>query len=97
MLGGFCGINGDAGTRPMVDVDLLAQPADVARASELLLSLGFRRTFAEQRRFTPRHAHDVSFTDERGADLVLELHYRLFHELALQADVEPIFAGCFGR
>ena len=83
---------GDVGMRPMVDLDLLARPDEIARASELLQGLGFRRTFAEQRRFRPEHAHDVSFTDERGPDLVLELHYRLFHELALDGDVEPIFA-----
>jgi hypothetical protein len=82
---------GDIGLRPMVDVDLLAHPAQIGAAERLLVELGFRRSYGAARRFSPRHAHDVSFTDEQEPDLVLELHYRLFHELGVSAEVEPLF------
>ncbi len=82
---------GDPALRPMVDLDLLVRPADVDRAGTLMRALGFRRTFADQPRFSPHHAHDVSFTDEHDADLVVEVHYRLYHELGADATVEPLF------
>jgi hypothetical protein len=88
---------GDPALRPMVDVDLAVSPADLPRAESLILGLGFRRSFAPRARWTLAHAHDVSFTDERDPDLVVELHWRLFHELAGDASVEPLFAHAIGE
>jgi hypothetical protein len=79
---------GDVALRPMVDLDLGVARADLERAGELIASLGFRTSFPPRARYTPAHAHDVSFTDD---DLVVELHYKLFHELAGDAAIEPLF------
>jgi hypothetical protein len=83
---------GDPGLRGMVDIDLLVAPDDVEQACALIGSLGFRRTFEGRARFTPRHGHDVSFTAEDDPDLIVELHYSLFHELRGDASVEQLFA-----
>jgi hypothetical protein len=67
------------------------RPADLDRARALISSLGFHPTFADQPRYRPRHAHDLSFTDDGDPSLVVELHYRLYHELGALAGVEPLF------
>jgi hypothetical protein len=41
-------------------------------------------------RFSAEHAHDVAFTDD--ADQTIEVHWRLFHDLAGDASVEGLFA-----
>ena len=80
----------DPGERPMSDLDLLVRPVELDRACALFGELGLRRHFPPRARFTPRHGHDVAFTDERDG-LVIELHYRLFHELAGDASVDRLF------
>jgi hypothetical protein len=55
-------------------------------------SLGFRHNFEGRARFSPRHGHDVSFTAEDDPDLIVELHYRLFHELHGDDSVAALFA-----
>lgn len=80
---------GDAGARPMSDLDLAVRPDDLPRAVALMQALGYRPAFAAQARFSARHGHDVAFAGERG--IVVEVHHRLFHELAVEAAVEPLF------
>ncbi|HEY7956301.1 MAG: nucleotidyltransferase family protein [Polyangia bacterium] len=80
----------DPGERPMSDLDLLVRPVELDRACALFGELGLRRHFPPRARFTPRHGHDVAFTDERDG-LLIELHYRLFHELAGDASVDRLF------
>ncbi len=93
---------GDPGLRSMVDLDLLISPNDVEQATALMTSLGFRQNFTGRARFTPRHAHDISFTAEDDPDLIVELHYRVFHELRGDDSVAQIFDNAireplFGR
>ena len=93
---------GDPALRPMSDLDLLVEPAQLDRVPALFASLGFRPTYAQRRaRFSPRHGHDLSFTEDEP-HLVVEVHYRLFHDLGGDASVEPLFARAqtvdvFGR
>jgi len=84
---------GDRGLRGLGDLDLLVEPAQLDDAISLLESLGFRRRYAGQARFTPRHAHDVALDDIRDPDCAVELHYRLFHDLA----GDPTLARIFDR
>ncbi len=80
----------DVGLRPMSDVDLAVRPSELAAASEVMTALGFVRAQPPGKRFSPRHAHDLSFVDRTG--LVIELHHRLVHELGVDADLEAMFA-----
>lgn len=82
----------DPGMRPMSDVDLLVPPSAVEAVDALVTGLGFERNYADRLRFSSEHAHDRSYTDRRGGDLVIEVHHRLFHELGGDASVEPLFA-----
>ena len=80
---------GDPGARPMVDIDLLCAPGDVARAVELGQDLGMTRYDPEPFRLARAATHDVKLAD-RG--VTVELHHRLWHELRVGSDVEPILA-----
>jgi hypothetical protein len=79
----------DAAARAMSDLDVGVRPRDLDATSRILSDLGWRRVFSERARYSPRHGHDVAFANASGH--VLELHYRLFHELAVDADIEPLF------
>lgn len=83
-------IYGDAGLRPMRDVDVLVRPRDLPRAIALLESLGFIGAAHTSARWGPRHAHAVGMVDRRR-QLALDLHHRLFHELGGDGDGEPFF------
>ncbi len=80
---------GDIAARSMADLDVAVRPRDLERACQLMLELGWRRSFGDRARYAPPHGHDVSFTNADGH--VLELHHRLYHELRADADVEPLF------
>jgi hypothetical protein len=80
----------DPGTRPMMDVDLMVRPDELERALRLFAGLGYRRGFTGAR-YTPRHGHDVTLCDADGRGFV-ELHYRMFHELGGDAEVDAVFA-----
>jgi hypothetical protein len=81
---------GDPGLRPMADVDLLVRPAQLDAAVRALEACGLARAYpAGRARFTTRHGHDVALVD---GDFHLDLHYKLFHELGIDAAVEPVFA-----
>jgi hypothetical protein len=82
---------GDAGLRPMSDLDFLIRPNDLAAVEPLMRELGFRRSYADRARFSPTHGHDLSFTED-DPFLVVELHYRLHHDLGGDASVDAIFA-----
>jgi hypothetical protein len=79
----------DAAARAMSDVDVAVLPRDLDATVRILSDLGWRRLLPERLRYTPRHGHDISFINEHHH--VLELHYKLFHELAVDASVEPLF------
>ncbi len=81
---------GDVALRPMVDVDLAVRPAELTAAVALVERHGYRRLFDDGPRYVGRHAHDVAFVADDGG--VLELHYRLFHELGMEPSIEPLFA-----
>jgi hypothetical protein len=92
-LKGLCLANtvySDAAARSMSDLDLAVLPRDLDATMRILSDLGWRRMFGRRARYSPRHGHDVAFTDDSGH--VLELHYKLFHEMAIDADLEPLFA-----
>jgi hypothetical protein len=75
-----------AGDRPMADVDLLVRPADVARTTALLLSLGFRQSAQtwKERVFTPVDACVAAEFGEHAANgLKIELHERICEKLPL--------------
>jgi len=80
---------GDPGARAMVDVDLLCAPGDLARAVELGRDLGLERYDMEPFRRARGATHDVKLAD-RG--VTIELHHRLWHELRIDNDVEPLIA-----
>jgi len=74
----------------MSDLDVAVRPRDLDATVRILSDLGWRRMFADRARYAPRHGHDVALVNESGH--VLEVHYQLFHELAVDASVEPLFA-----
>ncbi len=88
---------GDRGLRALGDLDLLVEPARLAEAVALLESLGFSRRYRGRARFTSRHAHDVALDDDRDPDCAVELHYRLFHDLAGDPTLQPIFSRAVRR
>jgi hypothetical protein len=71
---------GDPGARAM---------GDVARAVELGRDLGLERYDMEPFRRARGATHDVKLAD-RG--VTIELHHRLWHELRIDNDVEPLIA-----
>jgi Uncharacterised nucleotidyltransferase len=79
----------DPGARAMSDLDVAVLPRDLEATVEILSDLGWRRLFPERLRYSPRHGHDVAFTNAHGH--VLEVHYKLFHELSVDASIEPLF------
>jgi len=79
---------GDAGARPMSDLDLLVRPEDLERAHGVMMELGYTWPGAGRARFMPRYTHHRQF--QRGRVLV-ELHFRLVHELAVDADCRAFF------
>jgi len=81
---------GDLGTRPMADLDLIARPGELDAIAAMMGALGFRRQYRGRARFSERHGHDVAFAGE--ANLAVDVHWRLFHELAGDASVGEIFA-----
>ena len=73
----------------MVDVDLVCAPDQIERAVELGRDLGMQRYDPEAFRGARGATHDVKLAD--GA-LTVELHHRLWHELRIARDVEPLLA-----
>lgn len=70
---------GELALRRFVDLDVIVRRGDVARAGELLLSLGFRkpgRLNASQEAFLLRRQHNLAFTREAGR-LIVELHWEV--------------------
>jgi putative nucleotidyltransferase-like protein len=78
---------GDPGARPMADVDVACAPAELTRALELCQDLGFRRMPTPAFRSARDAVHDVKLFD-RGVGI--ELHHRLWHELRMAREVEPL-------
>lgn len=96
------GMYGDAGARPMVDIDLLVPPQEIGRGEELLRRLGYqicvsRRHEREARRWLH---HLPEYRHPQHGD-VIELHHGLVppsakvsvESAALWGDVRPITAG----
>jgi hypothetical protein len=80
---------GDPGARSMVDVDVLCAPGEIERAVELCRDLGMKRHDPESFRRARAATHDVKML---GAGVTIELHHRLWHELRIARDVEPVLA-----
>jgi hypothetical protein len=80
---------GDPGARTMVDVDVAVSPSQLARAIELFCDLGFQLFPAPAFRRTRDAVHDVKLC-HRGVGI--ELHHRLWHELRIANDVDPLLA-----
>lgn len=78
---------GDPGARPMVDVDLLCAPDDVARVVAIGRALGLERYDPEPFRRARQATHDVKLI---GGGVAIELHHRLWHELRIAGDVAPL-------
>jgi hypothetical protein len=79
---------GHPGARRMGDLDLLVRPADASPAGAALRQLGYTTVGATRLRFSPSFTHHDIYV--RG-EVVIELHYRLCHELAVAADVGSFF------
>lgn len=70
---------GDLSLRRFIDLDVLVRRRDVARAGELLLSLGFAKPpglTASQERFLLRRQHNLAFSRD-GERLTVELHWEV--------------------
>jgi Uncharacterised nucleotidyltransferase len=80
---------GDPGARMMVDVDVACAPAELPRVLELCRDLGFDRVDPPAFRRAKDAVHDVKLL--RGG-VTIELHHRLWHELRIAPDVEPLLA-----
>lgn len=80
---------GDPGARPMVDIDLLCAPHEVARVVELGRALDMAREDHEPWRRARQATHDVKLV---GGGVTVELHHRLWHELRIARDVGPLLA-----
>src|SRR5207302_11370938 len=81
--------SGDAGARPMVDIDALCPPGELDAAVEVARAAGFDvhapAAFRQRRGAT----HDVKLQD---GPVVIELHHRLWHELGLPSDASLLTA-----
>jgi hypothetical protein len=78
---------GDPGARPMVDLDVACLPAELPRAVELCGDLGFERVDPPEFRRRRGGVHEVKMIQ---GGVTIELHHRLWHELRLASDVEPL-------
>jgi hypothetical protein len=78
---------GDPGARAMVDVDLVCAPHELDRALAIAQDLGMRRLEPEAFRSARDATHDVKLVD---GGLTIELHHRLWHELRVAREVEPL-------
>jgi len=80
---------GDPGARAMVDVDVVCAPGDLERVVELGAALGMQRHDMEEFRRARGATHDVKLVD---GGVAIELHHRLWHELRVAREVEPLMA-----
>jgi hypothetical protein len=74
------------GERPMADIDLLVQSADLERTSRMLQSLGFPETYSSSRHrvFVPRDATTSGGLGEHADNhLKIELHERIAEPLPI--------------
>jgi hypothetical protein len=79
---------GNLGLRPMSDLDLLV-PAEVLKEAEKILhNLGYKSVGRGRIRWSDTHTHHRILV--RGP-VVLEVHFRLCHELACDADAGKFF------
>ena len=70
---------GDLSLRRFIDLDIIVRRRDVARAGELLQSLGFAKPSgltASHERFLLRRQHNLAFTGD-GGKLIVELHWEV--------------------
>lgn len=74
---------GDPGARPMVDVDVLCEPAQLDGALEAARGAAFEVVQGPAFRRDRDATHDVKLRD---GPVVIELHHRLWHELELRSD-----------
>ncbi len=80
---------GDPGARPMVDIDLVVRAGGSWRGESSSGRPRMTRYDPEPFRRARAATHDVKLAD-RG--VTIELHHRLWHELRIARDVEPILA-----
>jgi hypothetical protein len=70
---------GNLSLRRFIDLDVIVRRRDVARAGELLLSLGFAKPAGltpAHEKFLLRRQHNLAFTGDRGK-LTVELHWEV--------------------
>ncbi len=79
----------DPGARPMVDLDLACDPHDTERLVALWCGLGMQRWLHPQFRIAGAATHDVKLVE---GPLVIELHFRMWHELRLGDDLRGLLA-----
>ncbi len=75
------------GMRPMADIDLLIRPAELERASQLLLQLGYQVLYdsRRERTFGPQQAGTVRpFGEHRDNPVKIELHTHIAERLPVQ-------------
>lgn len=80
---------GDPGARPMVDLDIACLPDELPRAIELCRDLGYEQLDTPAFRLARDAVHDIKMLRE---GVTIELHHRLWHELRIARDVEPLIA-----
>jgi len=72
-------VYGGLALRRFIDLDVIVRRRDVARAGELLLSLGFVKPSgltASQERFLLRWQHNLAYTGD-GGRMIVELHWEV--------------------
>ena len=87
---------GNLGMRSVGDIDLLTLPSQVVEVERVLVGLGYKRSEprAEMTRRRMAHylryyKHFTYFSEEKR--VVIELHWRLFHNISLVKSVEATF------
>jgi hypothetical protein len=84
----------DPAARPMADLDLLVSPRDMDAMASALRGLGYSETTAHRPRWRPSYHHHAIFCRASGGGpaVVMEIHYRLVHELGAKIDTEGLVA-----
>ena len=78
---------GDPGARPMADLDAICDPGELRGLIEVAQKLGFRTYPHSSWRIARNATHDVQLSN---GSVVLELHYRLWHELRIDSSVQGL-------
>lgn len=90
---------GDVALRSMGDLDVIVKPADVIRAHQVMLDMGYVpkvEVLPQQERPFVRYEHDRAYVSQVDGNVV-ELHWRLFDRyIAFELTDEELWGGLDG-